>query len=146
MSKIRRFSKIEIENDDFLKLTYRDKEKDAVVINIDNLEAIIMSDNNCIKFYGTSCGELNATFEDCLQLRNVISQSFKFVICGDAVFVLNKVIDCNKDARRGSVIVDCEYGSYEINLYHKFEKANDLFCALQKKYQKGLNTKFTMDT
>ena len=136
MSKIRQFSKIEIENENFLKLTYRNKEKDTVVINIGNLEAIIMGDNNCIKFYGTFCGELNATFEDCLQLKNVTGQSSRFVICGDAVFVLDKVIDCNKDARKGSVIVDCEGSSYEINLYHQFEKANDLNCAIQTKYQR----------
>ena len=137
MSNKRYFSKIELE-DENLKLVFNDKTKEQIIVDINNIEAIVFHNYDYMSVYGKTYGELNATFEDWKELRSVVEQSPKFIFCGDnAIFVLDNVLDCNKDRRKGSVVVDCKITFYEIELYGDFDKANDLEQALQNRLYKS---------
>ena len=138
MDKIKHFSKIELEYENLLRLTFVNKNKKPIVANIDNIEAIVFHNYGYMSVYGETSGEINVTFEDWQELRSVAEQSSKFIFCGDnAIFVLENVVDCNKDSRRGTVVVDCKRTFYEIELYGDFEKADDLISALQKRWNQS---------
>lgn len=137
MSSKRHFSKIELE-DENLKLIFNDKTKEQIIVDINNIEAIVFHNYDYISVYGKTSGELNATFEDWQELRSVTEQSSKFIFCGDnAIFVLDNVVDCNKVRRKGSIVVDCKRTFYEIELYGDFDKARDLEQALQNRLYKS---------
>lgn len=138
MSNKRYFSKIELE-DKNLKLIFNDETKEEIIVDINNIEAIVFHNYDYISVYGETSGELNATFEDWQELRSVAEQSSKFIFCGDnAIFILDNVVDCNKVRRKGSVLIDCKRTFYEIELYGDFDKANELEQALQERWKKDI--------
>lgn len=141
MNNAQRFSDIEFQNENTLKLTFIDKNKQPLIIpNTDKIEIILFDDYlNYIKVFGEVFGRLDMTPEDWKNFKNVISQSSKYVFCGDnAILVLDNMTNYKNFTQQGTLYVCSKRGFYyEIDLNYDYEKANDFISALEKNTNKN---------
>lgn len=141
MNNAQRFSDIEFQNENTLKLTFIDKNKQPLIIpNTDKIEIILFDDYlEHIIVYGEVFGRLDMTPEDWKNLKKAISQSSKYVFCGDnAILVLDNMTNYKNFTQQGTLYVCSKRGFYyEIDLNYDYEKANDFISALEKNTNKN---------
>ena len=144
MNITRRFSDIELQNENTLKLTFIDKNKNPFIItNTDKIEIILFNDYlERINIYGEVFGQLDITPEDWKNFKKAISKSSKYVFCGDnAILVLNNMTSYKNFTEQGTIYVCSKRGFfYEIDLNYDYEKANDFISTTEKNTNKNNTT------